>query len=447
MKIYYTLSRKTDKVTGESQIMVRFVVGSRINQRGKTPVFVSSKFWNEKKEQAAIPSFRLMNDEQKRLIEHLSNVNTSLSSLKKTITEAFNDAGAGKQPIPAGWLTSVIDSHFFPKKDEGPTSKTLAQAFEGYLESHRLSEIRRRNIQVVARSLARFNAYKGTDLELDSITADTLKEFENYQREEASIIATRPDLLKVCPESRAIEERGENTIIGRMIIVRAVLNWAYLEGMTESHAFSRYKLQSHILYGTPYFITVDERNRIYKMNLSRHPGLAVQRDIFVFQCLIGCRVSDLTRLTKANLIDGAIEYIPSKTKEEVGEIVHTVRVPLNAIAKEIVERYESEERAALLPFISSQRYNYAIKRIFLAARLTRPVTVLDPLTRKEVQKPLNEIASSHIARRTFVGNLYKKVKDPNLIASMSGHSEGSQAFNRYRHIDEEIKKELVKELE
>jgi hypothetical protein len=39
--------------------------------------------------------------------------------------------------------------------------------------------------------------------------------------------------------------------------------------------------------------------------------------------------------------------------------------------------------------------------------------------------------------------LYKKVKDPNLVGSLSGHKEGSKAFARYRDIDEEMKKELI----
>ena len=71
------------------------------------------------------------------------------------------------------------------------------------------------------------------------------------------------------------------------------------------------------------------------------------------------------------------------------------------------------------------------------------ITILNPTTREEEKRPINEIASSHIARRTFIGNLYKKVKDPNLVGSLSGHSEGSRAFARYRDIDEDMKKELV----
>lgn len=72
------------------------------------------------------------------------------------------------------------------------------------------------------------------------------------------------------------------------------------------------------------------------------------------------------------------------------------------------------------------------------------VRVLDPKTREDVARPLYEVATTHTARKTFIGNLYKQVKDPNLIASMSGHSEGSRAFARYRHIDDEIEERTGK---
>ena len=65
-------------------------------------------------------------------------------------------------------------------------------------------------------------------------------------------------------------------------------------------------------------------------------------------------------------------------------------------------------------------------------------------TREPIQKPICDITTSHTARKTFIGNLYKKVKDPNLVASLSGHTDGSRAFARYREIDNEMKRELVK---
>ena len=178
--------------------------------------------------------------------------------------------------------------------------------------------------------------------------------------------------------------------------------------------------------------------------MSDHPQLEIQRDIFVFQSLIGCRVGDLYRMTKSNIVNGAIEYIPRKTKE--GNPV-TVRVPLNDKAKMILEKYKDHEGKQMLPFISEQKYNDAIKKAFKLADINRIVTILDPLTNEEDKKPLYEIASSHMARRTFIGNIYKKVKDPNLVGALSGHKEGSKAFSRYREIDEEMKKELVSMLD
>ena len=175
-------------------------------------------------------------------------------------------------------------------------------------------------------------------------------------------------------------------------------------------------------------------------DLSDAPHLDCQRDIFVFQCSIGCRVGDLVRLTKADVINGAIEYIASKTIEENQK---TILVPLNKTALAILEKYKDYEGPKLLPFITQPKYNDAIKEIFTRAGITRNVTYLNPLTEREEKVPINTIASSHMARRTFVGNLYKQVLDPNIVASMSGHAEGSRAFSRYREIDKEIKTNTV----
>ena len=123
------------------------------------------------------------------------------------------------------------------------------------------------------------------------------------------------------------------------------------------------------------------------------------------------------------------------------------RVPLTKKAIEILEKYKEYGGRTLFPFISEQKYNDSIKKILRMAGIDRKVTVINPVTQKEEQKPIYEIASSHLARRTFIGNIYKKVKDPNIIGSMSGHVEGSKAFARYRDIDDEIKLDVLKEIE
>lgn len=58
-----------------------------------------------------------------------------------------------------------------------------------------------------------------------------------------------------------------------------------------------------------------------------------------------------------------------------------------------------------------------------------------------------QLAEADMARRTFIGNVYKSVKDPAIVGAMSGHKDGSRAFARYRDIDMDIKREAVSVLE
>ena len=225
--------------------------------------------------------------------------------------------------------------------------------------------------------------------------------------------------------------------------VRAFFNWAYKTKIIDVFSFEGFEMPSES-YGSPIYITLDDVQKIYTADLSDFLLLAIQRDIFVFQCNVGCRIGDLLRLKKRDVINGAVEYIPTKT---IKENVRTVVVPLNTIAQEIVDRYADLPGDQLLPFESSERYNDNIKIIFEKAGVTYLVTKLDTVTRTEVKVPINEIASSHMARRTFIGNIYKLVKDPNLVSALTGHVEGSRAFTRYRTIDIDMKKDLVKILE
>jgi integrase len=375
-----------------------------------------------------------------------------MDKLKSAVLTAFNEAD--KSNIASDWLKSVIDKHNFPEKyapvvEAVNAPQPFFEAFEVFLQVQPLSTMRKRHFQVVIRALKRYEIYvqmncnKPFSLTLDDLTPDTLRDFEKFLHNEHLLIDTYPALYEKVPESRIPQPRGQNTINDMLKKVRTFLYWAIDNEKTTNNPFRKYSIEECI-YGTPYYISVEERNQLYNTDLSYRPALATQRDIFIFQCLIGCRVADLYKLTKQNIINGAIEYIARKTKD--GRPV-TVRVPLNAIAKEILAKYANFEGDTLLPYISEQKYNKAIKEAFTAAGLTRSVVTLDPLTRKGVIKPLNEIASSHLARRCFIGNLYKQVKDPNLVGALSGHKEGSKAFARYREIDEQMKNDLVKMLE
>ena len=237
-------------------------------------------------------------------------------------------------------------------------------------------------------------------------------------------------------------KRGSNTITSRFSVFRAFCRWAVNRDLTANNPFSKYSIKQAV-YGSPIYISKEERDMLSIAPMSTK-SLEVVRDIFVLQCFIGCRVGDYFKMTKSNIVDGAIEYIAGKTADERPL---TVRVPLTKKAKSIIAKYPDNEGDMLMPFISPQKYNDYLKICFREAGLKRIVTTLDSLTGKPKQVPICDIASSHMARRTFVGNLYKQVQDPNLIGTLSGHREGSKAFVRYRDIDEDLKRQTVELLE
>ena len=374
--------------------------------------------------------------------------NKAVAERKAMMLEIYNGF-PDREQMTSEQMEEEINKRLYPHKYIVEEHRqTFIEAFEEFVEERKLSEWRRRSMRVLIRALRRFELYtqhKSPEftLSLDEVTPATLRAFEAFLRQEHAIFEKYPDVYEAVPETRKPQPRGQNTINDLLTKLRTFFIWANNVGKTTNNPFKGYQVEECI-YGTPYYITIEERNKIYHTNLSRHPQLATQRDIFVFQCLIGCRVGDLYELTHNNIINGAVEYIPRKTKD--GHPI-TVRVPLNAIAREILAKYSNHKGVALFPFTSQQQYNRDLKRIFLAGGIKRHVTILNPLTREAEQRPLYEVASSHLARRAFVGNLYKQVKDPNLVGALSGHKEGSRAFARYRAIDEDIKNELVKLLE
>ena len=354
------------------------------------------------------------------------------------------------------WLSTLIDKYHHPNRYktkeeiEAETKPMLLELFSEFLVKHKLSEVRKKNFRVIQRTLARYELYvratkkgqKDFILDVDTVTPETLRDMWDFFENEYQYYELYPSIYETIPEKRTPQPRGKNTLIDCFSRIRTFFLWCFDNKLTTNRPFDKFPIEE-CKYGTPIYINLEERDRIFNADLSATPQLEIQRDIFIFQTLIGCRVSDLYRMTRLNIVNGAVEYIQKKTKE--GNPV-TVRVPLNDKAKEILERYKDHE-GKLLPFISEQKYNEAIKKIFKLSGVDRIVTILDPLTLDEVKKPIYEVASSHLARKTFIGNIYKKVKDPNLVSALSGHKEGSKAFRRYRDIDEEMKKDLIKLLD
>ncbi|MBS5978764.1 MAG: integrase catalytic domain-containing protein [Dysgonomonas mossii] len=408
--------------------------------KSASELVINPNHWSQEK-QGYKDRVALISDDEKIKLKN------DIQNIVSVITQNYSE------DVNAEWLSKQIDKYHHPDKYKtqeqivAETKLTFEQLLEEFLLKHKLSEVRKKNFRVIKRALLRYELYvratkrgqKSFMLDIDNVTPDTLSDMWDFFENEHKYFELYPSIYEQIPEKRTPKPRGKNTLIDCFCRIRTFFLWCYDKKRTLNRPFDQFRIDE-CTYGTPIYITLEERDKLLEKDLSEYKQVEIQRDIFVFQSLIGCRIGDLYRMTKRNVIDDAIEYIPRKTKD--GNPV-TVRVPLNDKAKAILGKYKDYTGDKILPFISEQKYNDAIKKAFELAEINRIVTILDPLTNEEVKKPLYEVVSSHMARRTFIGNIYKKVKDPNLIGALSGHKEGSKAFNRYREIDEDMKKELV----
>lgn len=437
---------RTTKKDKDTNIRFRLSDGRNTQLFHKSELKVLPALWNDKREQYKAKSV-IKTEERIRL-------NSAISERKKLLLEIYDKEN---DSLTSDRLEQLIDERLHPEKYQKPGDDFFS-TMETYLQKKKLSEVREKNFHVLIRALKRYELFVATynkkvfKLEIDKVTADMIEDIESFLRNEHTLCNEYPEIYKEVHTTigkgckmKKPQPRGNNTICALFNKFRAFYNWCNEQGVTSNRPFDKYNGITTEKYGTPFYLTLDERNHIAEFDLSAHPQLAIQRDIFIFQCLIGCRVSDLLQMTENSIISNAIEYIPHKTKDDRPAVV---RVPLNERAKILIEKYKGADgKGKLFPFISAQKYNDDIKEIFRLCDVTRLVTVINPTTGKEEKRPINEVASSHMARRTFVGNLYKKVKDPNLVGSLSGHKEGSKAFARYREIDDDIKKELVNMIE
>lgn len=435
---------KRNKVDDLAQVYMRVRGGRSVDVTVMIDLKVNPLWWDEKTEEYKT---RVICPDKER-----KKVRNDISAVRTYVKEQLDMVEP--DVVTKKWLEGVLDKHYHPEKyDDQKTVNPLdfEALFDEFMVKHPVSEVRAKNNRVVKRAVMRFELFRRATVKgqkkyffnVKTTTPEILDDLWNFFANEHQYFMDYPEIYEKIKEKRPPKPRGENAIIDMFSRLRTFFNWCLDSGYITVSPFRQFSVPEPV-YGTPVYITAEELRQIADFDFSSRPALAVQRDIFVFQCCVGCRIGDLYRMTWSNVEGDVFDYIAGKTKDDNPK---TISVPLVTMAKKILKRYESSGRTTILPFISEQKYNDAIKEVFRLTGINRVVTVLDPTTRREVRMPISECASSHMARRTFCGNLYKRVKDPNIVASMSGHKEGSKAFARYREIDKDIKRDALKVFE
>jgi integrase len=336
-------------------------------------------------------------------------INMRLRELENAVQRVFERSYNGRSPedfSKESFKTSLkIELGELDTVKESPP-KSFFEAYEEYRSAANVSEGRRGNIKT---DIKRLRTYAATlKYELSESTLDLL-DYKKYIRKTLS----------------------ENTVVSVMKRLKDFFSEARRKKVFKTSPFDDINFAKDIgaeIYDEPVCMTRDELSALYRI-VSEEEKVMLAKDMFCLQAALGCRVGDLVRLAKHNVQDGKLTYYPHK-KENTSV---KVEVPLSGRAKEIIAKYEGVEKSdRLMPFMRTNEYNVHIKEAFRIANLDRTVIRFNRELKKEEHFKLYELASTHMARRTFVDILCQAGEPLHVVASMSGHSERSKAFDRYR---------------
>lgn len=486
--IRFILSSKIGKEglhKGKSEIVVKMYLTRTIRLQIKSGVYVNPKNFSDSETGIVVPKLGKLNMRDRKetmeakqtldsfvfrlstLFDVIANENDSLLTRDFFLLalQTINASHLSTDEISFEKITELMQVGTKAEEVvEEAHVETIYEMADAYLHSKDPSENYCKHFYVTLRCMARYEMYcqlvggvrKHFSWDVRNVKREDIEDFAVYLKNEDSLAEKYPKIYKRILEEvpskvkgknkmHTIEGRGSNTVVKIKKQIKQFFNWCNATGRCNNNPFNGVEIGSEH-YGVPFYLSIEERNKIADYDLSSDKSLETQRDIFIFQCFVGCRYGDLVKFTKANISNGILEYVPGKTLNE--SVPVKPRVPLTPKALTLIDKYKNQDpKGRLFPFISNQKYNVAIKKFFTVIGLTRIVQVRNAKTDQIELKPLNEVASSHMARRTFVGAAYKKVKDPNLVGRMSGHVEGSKAFARYREIDDDDLRSVIEQID
>ena len=235
--------------------------------------------------------------------------------------------------------------------------------------------------------------YKVSDLAFSQLTENFIHEFGQYFLGECGF--------------------QESTFYNIAIHLKTVCRLAYREGLADVLLFDKAKISK----GDKKLPKALDKSSLDKLMNTQFGELEEEietaRDLFVFACHTGAAYCDLMELNKSHLVrddEGSLWLKFNRQKTGV-----LCRIKLLPEAIRIIEKYRSNERETLLPFIGYTTYQSYLKALRLRAGISFPFT-------------------THTARHTFATLITLERGVPiETVSKMLGHSNVSMT-ERYAKV-------------
>ncbi|WNM18535.1 tyrosine-type recombinase/integrase [Flavobacterium capsici] len=229
------------------------------------------------------------------------------------------------------------------------------------------------------------------------------------------------------------KKHSANTVRRNVGLLKTFLYWATENNHTYKIDYQKFKSPKSQLTDEV-ALTLEQVQEVFEFDFSNNERLERVRDLFVFGCATGMRISNYSNVQEKDIQDGFIKVRDKKNTDKALEI------PLNDFSIFLLKKYEYK-----LPNISNQKFNDYIKEVFQTIGYNQNIKKTVKVGKDIIEQvnPLFERISSHTARRSFI-TIMKNNKIPDkVIMSYTGH-RSLEVFNKYYKPNNDDKKEFMK---
>ncbi len=331
------------------------------------------------------------------------------------------------------------------RKDKYLTQDQIVQLFNQFIKDSYYGKRTKKNGQRI--SYGTIKNYEYTLKALNGFVASTNFELKCYiiphltARQRTSVSNYYKRFYKKFTNYLYNKKKYFDNYVGLIIrFLRAFFNYLRVE---RGFAIGEY----HKLFYVPsenipiVVISPDQFGYIIKNEEFNHKvnseGLTLAKDIFVFGCVVGLRISDLMSLTTKNLqVKGNRYYINVKSQKT--GVFTSVKLPEFAV--EIIKKYRRKQKT-LLPKRSVNWVNQQLKLLgqlipdnfeLIKTRERRGKQVVvykDPIKKTHYQ--LSDHITAHTMRKTAITNMLSMGMPEYMVRKISGHAANSKEFFRY----------------
>jgi integrase len=208
------------------------------------------------------------------------------------------------------------------------------------------------------------------------------------------------------------------------------LNWATKKGYNTNLSYKTFEYKFKGTSTSDYqmniiFLSWEELQHFYNLDLSKNKRLEQVRDIYCFCCFTSLRYSDIANLKKSDFKtddtgNTYIEILTVKTDDKLN-------IELNKYALAIWEKYKDIDlkNNKAFPVTSNQKYNEYLKEAGKLAGFNNKETTIEYRGNKRIEQTFEkwELLTTHTARKTFIINALYLGIQPDIIRSWTGHKD------------------------